>query len=227
MNQFTLDLNYILLLSNGLFTLFIGFLLGYYILNKKVEKDPFYVFSSLGFIVYGVEILQRWVIGEFEIAKSVIGIILIGIEISLFTIAFWSLSRKKILLIIIAPVFILGFFIIGLWFENLIPFEIAVLSLPLGFFPIIFLTLVHFSLINKLFDVFLLGWLLLFFTNFLLNSFGWISDVFAIFSKILILKGTVDLDFIVLKQNIKRKLKIKSPKSNKNDSKEGGITGIT
>ena len=218
-----MNINSISLLTNGLFTLLLGFFVVYLFSNQKVKRDIFYLLFSLGFIIYGIEILLRWISEEYIPSQSSTGVVLTGISLFLFSLGFWSLSRKKILLTVIIPFFFAGYLLVGLWFANLIPYEIAVMCAPLGYFPVIFMLLLHVAILRKIVDTFTFGWFFLLLTNFILLGQGWIADLFAIFSKLLILRGMIDQDFIILTQKIKRTLFSHPVASITTSAKEGGI----
>ena len=218
-----MNLDSIFLLSNGIFTLLLGFSVVYLFASRRVERDIFYYLFSAGFTVYGIQILMRWMYGEYLSAQSITGAVLTGISLLLFSLGFWSLSRRKILLVTIIPSFSLGYLLLGLWFTNMIPREIAIICVPLAYFPIIFLLIIHATILRKVVDIFTFGWFLLLLVNFVLLEKGWIADVFAIFSKVLILRGVFDQDFILLTQKIRRSWVHRTVPAITQSSKEGGI----
>lgn len=219
-----MNLNSIFLFSNGIFTLILGFSVAYLFFTTKVKKDVFYLLFSTGFIIYGIEILLRWLSGNYNPAEHLTGPVLSGLSLFLFSLGFWSLSRKKILLFtIIIPFYFAGYLLVCLWFANLIPYEIAILSAPLGYLPVILMLILHVAILRKMVDTFIFGWFFLLLTNFILLGQGWIADVFAIFSKLLILRGMINQDFFILSQKIKRTLNSSQVASTIFSAQEGGI----
>lgn len=219
-----MNLNSIFLLSNGIFTLFLGFFVAYLLVsNRKVERNSFYLLFSLGFIIYSIEIILRWISAEYNPSQSLTTVALTGVSLFLFSLGFWSISRRKSLLAVILPCYFSGYLLVGLWFANLIPYEIAIICVFLGYLPVIFMLLIHVAILRKMVDVFIFGWFFLLLTNFILLGQGWIADVFAIFSKILILRGMIDQDFVILSQRIRNKLILNPVMPITSLTKEGGI----
>jgi len=81
--------------------------------------------------------------------------------------------------------------------------------------------------LRKTADKFIFGWSLLLLTNFVLLGLGWIADVFAIFSKVIVLQGIIDQDFIILTRRIQRELVPHSPPPDTGYGEEGGLKLIT
>lgn len=215
-----LDLNFLLLILNGIFTLFCGLVIFYYITIKRIEKHVFYFGWSLGFIFYGCQIIIRALYSFALFATT--GLMLLALMF--FLLGTWSLStRKNILLMIIANCVMLGLLATVYVLQGL-PYNIAIsLGFVFYYVAIAVTVLYHRVAFGKNVNVFVIGWLSLFLSNFLLLNKGWILDAFAIFSKFIILSGMMNYDFIIVAHRVKKGIVPQFPPVDTGAKKEGGL----
>jgi len=189
-----IDANLIFLLLNGVFTIVCSLIIAYYAIKKWVTGSLFHYAWAAGFLVYGIEIFSRASGLPVEIAQA-----LFFITFIFFVIGILYLCRAKQLMAILAVA--LTFLLLSglLFFFELIPnsfledvgYTVIFLFVAVAIFQ-------HRILFGKSADRLAIGWVLLFLTNTLLNSSGWITDAFAVTAKIIILYGVLDYDFVVI-----------------------------
>jgi len=215
-----MDLNSLFLLTNFLLTIFCGGIILYLIQLKSVESHIFYFLFSFGFIIYGTSLFIRWLSPSYDIlSRSVY-----GFAFFLFSLGLWSFSRKKMLLAIISICFSSAYILLGVYFANFIAYgTVYSIALIVTNFPLIILLIYHATTLRKRADRFILGWFLLLFANFVLQGLGWINDIFAIFSKVVILLGIIDQDFVILTQRIRGEMAFRSIPIETGYREEGGL----
>jgi hypothetical protein len=206
----------IFLVLNGTFTLLCGLIVTYYIFTKKFSKCWFYPLWAIGFFIYGTEIFLRAGGFPIEISEG-----LLFVAFLFFVSGIWIMSRgRQFLLTIAASVSFLVLF--GLFYAlKIYPFS----ALELVGYTVIFLfvgiaILQHRLIFGRSAERLAIGWVLLYFSNILLTGQGWVIDVFAILSKLIILLGIMDYDFIVIADKIQEK---RVPPPEAGYAREGGL----
>jgi len=102
-----IELNFVFLLANGIFTLFCAFSILYLIGEGRLSRHRFYVSWIIGFTLYGAQLIVRALFAE---GTSVLqGILMIG-AVSLFISSVWDMSIRRhltyfLLLVIFLSVF--------------------------------------------------------------------------------------------------------------------------
>ncbi len=190
-----MDIPGYLLLVNSIVTFFCGFYPLFCIYNKKVRRHSFFYLTSLGMIIYGSQLLLRFF--GFPFNRYII--FLTVLVYVLYTLGLWSLTAEKKLFYfmivsyaIIPAIWVSG---IGLNSHRTLMEQI---SMALTFLPLIGMLIYHRVELGRIFDKFILGWFLLLLTNLIFFGPGWIPDIFATFSKIIILMGIFDNEYVVL-----------------------------
>lgn len=206
----------IFLILNGAFTILCGLIVTYYIFTKKFSKCWFYPLWSIGFFIYGTEIFLRAGGFPIEISEG-----LLFVAFLFFVSGIWIMSKgRQFLLTIAGSVSFLVLF--GLLYAlKIYPFS----ALEFVGYTVIFLfvglaILQHRLIFGRSAERLAIGWVLLYFTNILLTGQGWVIDVFAILSKLIILLGIMDYDFIVIADKIQEK---RLPPPEAGYAREGGL----
>lgn len=215
-----IPLDSLFLTLNSLITVLIGVYILSCIFFGKLERHPFYYLWSAGFILYGFEILTR----TFFISNIVIGVLIFGAQFS-FVFGMWFIGRRKKLLIsyvsflLITSSVLIMFFVLGhvqvdmgKIFASIVLYGgLAVLSF-------------HYRVVfGKIADKFIFGWLLLSVTNFLLPTEWFVTNVFAILSKIILLTGVVDQKFAILTQKIEDEISLRHTPPSYTEYSNGGV----
>ena len=217
-----MSVDFIALIINGLVTGISGVYIIYSIYLGKFEKHLFYYLFGIGFIIYGVQIFARasYLSGFFSS-------LMFCSSALLFAVGLWSLSHKSIFSAIIFIVYSLVFSLMFFWKLNLAPDFLVKFSLLIGstlvHIPLIMLIAYHRIYFGKIADKFVFGWTLLFLANFATFGMGWITDFFAIFSKLILLLGIKDYDFLILTQRIRGEIAVKYLPTDTGHGKEGGL----
>jgi hypothetical protein len=210
------SIDLIFLILNGSFTILCGLVVTYQIFMKQLTRSWFYRFWAIGFFIYGTEIFLR--AGGFliEISEG-----LLFIAFLFFVSGIWLLCRgRQFLLTLVGSV---SFLVLSslLYALKIYPFN----ALEFVGFTVIFLFVGIVILQQRLIfgrsaERLAIGWILLYFSNVLLTGQGWVIDAFAIFSKLIILLGVMDYDFIVIADKIQEKL---PPSPEAGYAREGGL----
>lgn len=205
---------------NSLFTVLIGIHILSCIFSGKLEKHPFYYFWSAGFVLYGFEILTR----AFFISNILIGVLIFGAQFS-FVSGLWFISRRKMLLISYAGfLLITSSVLIVLFVFGHVQVDMGKIFASIGLYGgLAVLSFHHRVLFGKIADKFILGWLLLSVTNLLLPAEGFVTNVFAILSKIILLTGIVDQKFVILTQKIDNEISSDHVPPSYTEFSNGGI----
>ena len=211
-----IDVNQIFLVLNGSFAILCAFIILYHKFRKRLTKSWFYNFWVLGFFIYGIEIFLRAAGFPIEIAQA-----LMFVAFLLFISGIWSLLRAKQFLLVFGAILsvlvISGIFYImkvySFGFLEFVGYTVIFLFVAIAIFQ-------HRIVFGRSADKLAIGWILLYFSNVLLNGQSWIIDVFAILSKFIILLGIMDYDFIVIAEKIQEK---RSPSPNAGYGREGGL----
>jgi len=215
-----MDLNSLFLLTNSLLTIFCGGVILYLIHLKSVESHLFYYLFSFGFITYGTSLFTRWLSPSYDILSRG----MYGFAYFLFSMGLWSFNRKKTLLVIIGTCFLTAYILMGCYLINIIAYgTVYSIALIVSNFPLIFSLIYHAIVLRKSADRFILGWSFLLFANFVLQGLGWINDIFAIFSKVVILLGIIDQDFVILTQRVRGEMAFRSIPIETGYREEGGL----
>jgi hypothetical protein len=216
-----LDLSFLFLNLNAVVTLFVGLIILYFLRIERLEKNIFYYSWSLGFILYSVQIFGR-TYGFFPNLAS-IGLVMFP-TLFLFLLGLWSLSKKRVFMyIVILNLILLG----GLSVLYIFDFVSLDLALFVGeitwYLPVVIGVFYHRMVFGRNVDKFVLGWLLLFFSNVFFLDQGWIGDVFGLTSKLIILLGILDYDFVIFTQRIQKNIESELPPVYTGDVQEGGV----
>jgi hypothetical protein len=217
----TLDINFLFLNLNAVVTFFLAFIILYFLLIERLEKHVFYYSWSIGFILYATQMVVR-ANNLFPVLPAMSFLMVSALIFFLW--GLWSLSKRKdILYIVILVLIALG----ALSIIYLLGFVSLDLAMGLGsavwYLPIVVGILRQRMIFGKNVDKFAVGWLLLFLSNLLLLDRGWIGDFFGITSKLIILVGTLDYDFVILIERIQRNINSGLPPIYTGDYQEGGM----
>lgn len=197
-----ISLDLIMLLTNGVFTLLCGFVIVYLLLLKRLVPSLFYYSWITGFFIYGIEIILRvlGVIPQILVEAMVFGAFVC------FATGVLYLSRAKILLAILAVISCFSFVFVFIYLSGIISSSILAAFGGSVVYLFVAAAIVHQRFIFGISTERLaIGWLLLYYTNIFLPNMGWITDIFAILAKILILMGIVNYDFIVIAKKAREK----------------------
>jgi len=212
---------------NSLVTSIIGFYVFYLLLVGKVHKHSFYWYMGIGFLFYGAEIAVRGLIGQLylQILMFLILSLMFYVSISL---GLWSLTKKRSSLYMLVATYATFSSLIILW---AIGYPSSWMLLNAGslisFSAIITLVFQHRTIFGQTVDKFLFGWMLLLISNFLLYGSGWIVDVLAIFSKLIILYGVTGYDFAIISQRLVMEREKPILPLSSGRKKEGGFMLVT
>lgn len=200
-DSFSLIVNFIVTISCGAYIFYSVYL-------RRVERHPFYYFWIVGFILYAFEILTR----AFFIASFLVGVLLIS-SYFIFVLGLWFLSRRKLFLISYIGVFLATFLLFTFWGAiKLISMEEGKIFASFVIFGgLTLLIFYHRTIFGKIADRFVLGWLLLCITNLILPTEWWVANIFAIFSKIILLTGVMDQEFAILTQKVRKEIESPQP----------------
>lgn len=214
-----LDIGFLFLTLNGIVTILCGGILLYFISSKRLEKHPFYYCWSLGFILYGTQISLRPYHKMFFFEA-----IMMTLALFFFLLGIWSLSRRKNRLYL-TIVYLSSFsLLVALHFTRILSLETVLVIGPFVYFlPVSIAILYQRIIFGRSVDNFVIGWFLLFLSNLFLWGKGWVIDGFAIFSKIVLLRGIMDQDFVIIAEKVRKELSIRPIPEYTGERKEGGI----
>jgi hypothetical protein len=216
-----LDINFLFLNLNAIVTYFLGFTIFYFIRIGRVGKHLFYYTWSLGFVLYATQMVVR-ANNLFPIIPT--SILLMIPALILFLSGLWSLSKGKGFMYIVFLTPISFITLIILYSVNILPLELAMIfGQTLIFLPIFIGVLHQRIMFGRNVDKFALGWLMLFISNLLLFDKGWLGDFFGITSKLIILAGTLDYDFVILSERVQKNISSKLPPIYTGGYPEGGL----
>jgi hypothetical protein len=184
---------------NGWITVFCGMIIFYFIYKERLESHYFYYSWSIGFIIYGIQIIIRPLISELILAAMMLP------ALFFFLSGIWSLSRKREFLYLMTGVILCLGLLFPLYLFGVIQpsISVRVFGFFILFMPIVVAMVYNRVIFGKTVDKFGFGWLMLFLANILLSS-GWILDVFASLSKILIFFGILDYDFVIITERVRQ-----------------------
>ena len=220
-----LDINFFFLNLNAVVTFFLGFVILYFIRIERLEKHVFYYSWSLGFILYATQIFGR-ANNLFTVFPAAAMIMIPALIFFLW--GLWSLGKGKGFLFALISILIALSAIAILYLSNVLSLELALsLGQPFWYLPIVVGILYQRIIFGKNVDKFVLGWLLLFFSNLILIDKGWIGDFFGIASKLIIFGGILDYDFVILTERIQRNISSRLPPIDTGDYPEGGMKLVT
>jgi len=184
------------LILNALVTYFCGSFVLYQIEKKRVSRHVFYFAWSIGFILYGTQLALRAFTGMSFLYVQ--GILMVS-AFSFFILALWSLNNKRHVIYLTILIISLSFVVLTSYHLNYTSFAtIWVVGSFLTYLPVIVSVLYHRAVFGENVDKFVFGWFLLFITNIILPESGWIADTLCIFSKVVILLGIMDYDFVLI-----------------------------
>ena len=221
-------LNVALLFANAIITFICGGSIAYFTHTKKLKKHYLFLFWTLGFFLYGTEITLRAlsVMKIIPLETNLFGVLVIFAFI-LFPIGLWSLSRRKHVFYMVTAILILISIFYAFYISGALPQETALSISPFFlYFPVAVTLLEHRRMFGGSLDRIIIGWFLLFLSNFLLPLNLWALDILAIFSKVIILIGIMDYDFIILVKNIRNGLTSHIPSVDAGYKKEGCLNLI-
>jgi len=211
-----IDVNQTFLLLNGIFTILCSFIIIYHTYRKQLTWSWFYNFWAIGFFIYGTEIFLR--ASGFPL---IISEVLLFVAFLCFVSGIWHLLKAKQFLLIFGVIltflilsglfYILNFYAFS--FLEFVGYTIIFLFIAAAIFQ-------HRIIFGKSAEKLAIGWILLYFSNILLTNQGWIIDLFAILSKLIILLGIMDYDFIVIADKIQER---RFPPPDTGQGKEGGL----
>lgn len=195
-----MNLNFEILLINGIFTLLIGFFVLLRLEAGRFQKHFFYYTWSVGFVFYGIQIILRAL--DFSIIFTGL---LTFISFSSFILGTWLLTRRKTVYYVILVDVLLFSSLVILFIFQVINMDVGwIVGFPILVFTIIFGIIDQRVVFGKNVDKLIIGWSLLIFSNTLLYFHGFLSDSFAIISKVIILFGIIDYDFVIIAKRIQR-----------------------
>jgi len=212
-----ITIDFLLLISNALITWICGGVIFYKVSLRQLERHSFYYAWILGFFLYGLQLIFR--------AYSVpvfIQITPLFFAFLLFVVGIWTLSRKKKLIYIIATIYFVLF--VNMWYLLSSSIQITnalIIGSTLTYLPVAVAVLYHRYIFGRNVDKLALGWFLLYFSNILLWDMGWIIDAFAIISKVIILWGIIDYEFVITTEKIRREWLTRRPPIHTWPEKEG------
>lgn len=206
--------------ANSLITIFCGVFILYLVSKGKLERHIFYYGWSVGFILYGAEILSRtfYASGSLTTIATLIAFIL-------FQFSTLALDPRKDIILLFLPIFSLLLLIPIFSYLGIMQYGEFVRSLfsLFAYLPVAFLLIIHRRLFGNCVDKLIMGWLLLFLVNVLLPNGGAAVDALAIFCKIIILFGVVSYDFAIVVQKIRSELALHVSSPVKDFREEGGL----
>jgi len=198
-----MDLNIFLASANSLMTISCGIIILYFLSIKKLQRSIFYYGWSIGFILYGIQILLR--VLQFDILITSIPMVFSFI---LFQFSTWALDGRKELTFLFLPFIFSFFFMLILFLLNILQYgeSLWIIGSTFLYLPVTMLVLAHRKFFGNCVDKLLIGWFSLFLINVLIPMGGWVVDAFAIFCKVLILAGIMSYDFAIITQKIRSEL---------------------
>lgn len=197
-----ISLDLLMLLTNGVFTLLCGFVIVYLLLLKRLVPSLFYYSWIIGFFIYGIEICLR----VFGIIPHIIVEAMVFCAFVCFATGVLYLSKAKPLLFTLALFSSLSVVFVFLYLSGSISSTLLAAFGGSVVYLFVAAAVVHQRLIFGISTERLaIGWLLLYYTNVFIPSMGWVTDIFAILAKILILMGLVNYDFIVIAKKAREK----------------------
>lgn len=212
------------LLTNSLVTFLIGFYI-FYLLNRgMVRRHFFYMGLGTGFIFYGAGIFARWLISDLHLQTTLF--LFLSLLFFIFTsLGFWSLTRRRLVLIVLLMEYVFFSSTIVLWLTGRLAggFYLNIGSF-MSFLTLIALVFYHRVVFGESVDRFLFGWMLLLVSNVLLFGMGWVTDVLAILSKLVIFYGVTAYDFAIISQRLRTERLTSVLPLASGGEKEGGLT---
>jgi hypothetical protein len=214
------DLNLVMEAANSLVTMGCGVTLLYLVSRRKIERHPFYYAWSLGFMLYGLQILLR-VFSDGSYAQ----IPMFLAFVIFFPFSIFLLRPKKSVVLMFSLLFALGAIFTGLAYVGILQVNVSFWIVASAFFflPVASVIVAHRRLFGNSVDKLLVGWLTLFFVNILLPLGGWATDTFAIFGKLILLVGIRDYDFAILSQKIRDGLSSSVSSPSAGQGEKGGF----
>ena len=212
------------LLTNSIVTFLIGFYI-FYLLNRGgVRRHFFYVGLGAGFLFYGAGIFARWLIQDPHLQTTLF--LFLSLLFFVFTsLGFWSLTRRRTILYVLFLEYVFFFSIIAQWLAGNMGGGIYLnLGSFLSFLTLIALVFYHRVVFGESVDRFLFGWMLLLVSNVLLYGMGWVTDVLAILSKLVIFYGVTAYDFAIISQRLRDERAAPVLPLASGGEKEGGLT---
>jgi hypothetical protein len=217
-------LNESALLINSLVTFLIGFYIFYLLNTGKVRRHFFYVGFGAGFLFYGAGIFVRWLLSDLHLQTMLF--LFLSLLFFIFTsLGFWSLTNRRLVLYVLFLEYILFSSIIALWLAGHLGGGLYLnIGSFLSFLTLIALVFYHRVVFGESVDRFLFGWMLLLVSNVLLFGMGWVTDVLAIFSKLVIFYGVTAYDFAIISQRLRNGRSMPVLPLASGGEKEGGLT---
>jgi len=200
---------------NAVVTFLFGIVILYNIYAGRSTRHFANYSWGLGFLFYAFQIVSRVVM------KSMVLTFAFGVPFYIFFIfGVWSLARKRwliyALITLVVPLTVI-------WFSGL-PSSTTFAVMATFFYGIMTAGMTYNRLsLGRIVDKLLIGWFLLLLTNLLLLGAGWITDLFAVFGKFILLLGVLDQDFAILIREVRRSMEVPPP-ATEGRVEEGGIT---
>ena len=185
---------------NAILTLGIGSIILYNLRIKKIKRHAFYYFWSIGFILYGIQIVLREIFGP-----TVPIILLVITAFTLFLAGIWSLNRSKPIMYLTFSIYGLSMIIAYFYYSGIIQLTSSfILGTTINFIPVTLAIIYHRSIFGKTVDKLALGWICLYISNVLIWDHQWTLNIFAIVFKFVIFLGIMDYDFLIIAQKVLR-----------------------
>lgn len=189
------------------------------LINEKKLGHSFYYLLGVGFIIYGIQILFRVLTEDIFL----LGVMYI-IAVILISAGFWSLSQKRLFSALFG-VYPFVFSLMYFWKLNLFSEAVFDIGFAIGatliHIPLITMIIHHRIHFGKAADKFLFALPLLFIANAITFGMDWVTEVFAIFAKIVLFYGVNDYDFIVMTQKIRSNMSAKHLPADTGNGEEG------
>jgi len=219
-----LDADFLFLVANSFFTIFCGVTLLFFIYTKRLERHVFYYGWSIGFILYGSQLLLRAFSSTLFLTSVPMIVAFIIFPLSTFLLnpkkshwqLFFSLTSLYVVLAIL--------FLLGVLEECK---QTWILGSAFLYLPVAILLLFHRNHFGASVDKLLIGWFSLFLTNTLFPFGGHVADILAIFSKMVIFMGILNYDFAIIMNKIRKELVSPILLSDTGFVEEGGLRLIT
>lgn len=216
------DLEFSFLFINGIFTFLIGLIILYLMQNGRFQKHRFYYTWAIGFALYGIQILTR----AFNLSIIISSVLMIATLI-FFIGGSWLLTRQKTVFLMISLTGVLIVILFSLFVFEIVTYDVGrIIGLTLFFITIIFSIIDQRVVFGRNVDKLIIGWSLLIFANTLLYFSGFLTDSLAIMSKIIILLGIIDYDFVIIAERVQRGMIGSRLKFINGNKPEGGLTLI-
>ena len=198
-----MNIDTIFLNLNAIITIACGIAILILLYRKILEPHPFYYFHIAGFIVYGLEIFLR---GIYPNIPVLIYFYIMSLSLLLFCLGIWTLVRKKLILsfiiILYASSYLIAFISYSIKLSAEAETTLSILVAFLSYGTLAILLAYHRAIFGRSADLFIMGWASLMIINLVLFGSGWLADLLAILSKLIIFLGIITHDFIIVVRKV-------------------------